>query len=121
MASLLLKTVAAAGLGAALGMTAVPPASAGDCEARVVGVASLNQYDHFSGRGFLAVRVGPNSRFRQVGELYRGDIVSVYDRQGNWYHVTCMSGVCSDPYWGDPQPSGWVSGRYLGGFAGVCP
>ncbi len=112
-------SIAAAAAAASAAM--LTPATAGDCEARVVGVRSLDFYDHYAGTGFLAVRNGPSSKYRQIGELYNGDLVSVFDRRGNWYHVTCMSGVCQDPYWGQPSPQGWVSGRYLGRFGGVCP
>ena len=71
------------------------PASAGDC-------------------------TGPGSSYQQIGEVYRGDEVSVYDRRGNWYAITCMSGRCTRPMWGTPMPSGWVSRKYVDA-RGVCP
>lgn len=96
------------------------PASAGDCTGFVVGVKPINQYNHAGGSGFLAVRTGPGSSYQQTGEVYRGDEVSIYDRRGNWYAITCMSGRCTRPLWGTPSPSGWVSRKYIDA-AGVCP
>lgn len=96
------------------------PVSAGDCTGYVVGVKPISQYDHAKGNGFLAVRTGPGSSYQQTGEVYRGDEVSVYDRRGNWYAITCMSGQCMRPLWGQPVPSGWVYKKYVNA-AGVCP
>ena len=101
-------------------MCAASAALAGDCEGRVVGVKPVSQYNHAAGSGFLAVRSGPGSKFRQKGELYAGDIVSVYGRSGGWYEVTCMEGRCADPLWGPAYPSGWASSRYIRA-SGVCP
>ena len=95
-------------------------AHAGDCTGRVVGVRPISQYDHAAGSGYLAVRTGPGGSYRQVGELYAGDEVSVYDRSGNWYAVTCMSGRCLRPLWGQPSPSGWAHRSYIRA-GGVCP
>tara|TARA_R110002020_G_scaffold48286_10_gene137706 strand:- start:1807 stop:2166 length:360 start_codon:yes stop_codon:yes gene_type:complete len=94
--------------------------AAGDCTGYVVGVKPISQYNHARGSGFLAVRTGPGSSYRQTGEVYRGDEVSVYDRRGNWYAITCMSGRCMQPMWGTPMPSGWVSSKYVDA-RGVCP
>lgn len=96
------------------------PASAGDCTGYVVGVKPISQYNHARGTGFLAVRTGPGTSYQQIGEVYRGDEVSVYDRRGNWYAITCMSGQCMRPLWGQPMPSGWVSRKYVDA-RGVCP
>ena len=96
------------------------PAGAGDCTGYIVGVRPLSQYNHANGNGFLAVRSGPGGKYRQVGELYSGDEISVYGRRGNWYEVTCMSGVCTNPLWGPAVPSGWVYGKYIS-IGGVCP
>lgn len=93
---------------------------AGDCEGRVVGVRPLSQYNHTAGRGFLAVRSGPGSSSRQIGEVYAGDLVSVYGRVGRWYEVTCMEGRCTRPLWGPAYPSGWVHRDYVRA-RGVCP
>ena len=108
----------AAPLVALLALTA--PVQAGDCTGQVVGVRSLKHYNHARGNGFLAVRTGPGSGYRQIGELYLGDEVAVWDRSGNWYEVQCMSGTCMNPLWGQPNPHGWVSGRYLA-VGGLCP
>lgn len=96
------------------------PAQAGDCTGYVAGVRPISQYNHAAGRGFLAVRTGPGTGYRQIGELYLGDEVSVYDRSGNWYAVTCMFGRCNRPLWGEPSPSGWVHRSYVRAD-GICP
>lgn len=96
------------------------PAVGGDCTGTVVGVRPLTQYDHAAGNGFLAVRTGPGSGYAQVGELYRGDEISVWDRRGDWFYVYCMSGRCLTPLWGNPTPQGWAYGKYLQ-IGGVCP
>ncbi|MCP3055233.1 SH3 domain-containing protein [Aurantimonas marianensis] len=113
------SAVAAATL-ALTGLGVTSQALAGDCTGRVTGVRPISSYDHQSGAGFLAVRREPSARARQIGEVYAGDLVSVYDRSGNWYHVTCMEGDCENPYWGPANPSGWVSARYVRA-RGVCP
>ena len=95
-------------------------AAAGDCTGHVVGVKPISQYNHAKGNGFLAVRTGPGSSYQQTGEVYRGDEVSVYDRRGSWYAITCMSGRCTSPLWGTPTPAGWVSRKYVDA-RGVCP
>jgi uncharacterized protein YraI len=96
------------------------PAAAGDCTGTVVGVQPLSQYDHNAGTGFLAVRSGPGARYAQTGEVYAGDMVSVYDRRGDWYAVTCMEGACTNPLWGPATPSGWVYRKFVRAD-GVCP
>lgn len=98
----------------------VPVAFAGDCTGYVVGVRPLTQYNHAKGNGFLAVRTGPGSSFQQISELYLGDEISVWERSGKWYHVQCMTGRCVSPLWGQPNPNGWVYGKYLS-IGGVCP
>ena len=107
-------------LSAALIALSAPVALAGDCTGYVVGVKPVSQYNHNAGNGFLAVRTGPGSGYSQLGELYRGDEIAVWDRDGSWYRVQCMSGRCLNPYWGQPDPNGWVYGRYLD-IGGVCP
>ena len=96
------------------------PALGGDCTGYVVGVRPLDQYDHAAGNGFLAVRSGPGTGFGQIGEMYLGDEISVWERQGNWLYVYCMSGQCLAPLWGAPTPQGWAYGKYLS-IGGVCP
>ena len=95
-------------------------AAAGDCTGFVVGVRPVSQYNPSTGAGFLAVRTGPGTGYRQIGELYAGDEIAVWDRSGNWYMVRCMAGHCLRPMRGDPMPTGWVFGRYLR-VGGVCP
>ena len=106
----------------ALGIAAVAahPSFAGDCTGTVVNVKPISQYNHAKGNGFLAVRTGPGSKYQQVGEVYRGDEVSVWEKSGNWYMVACMSGKCTNPLWGTPSPQGWVSAKYVRA-QGVCP
>lgn len=96
------------------------PAYAADCTGQVVGVRSPSAYNRATGSGFLAVRTGPGSDYRQIGELYAGDEVAAYDRRGSWYAVACMRGQCMRPFWGQPMPRGWVHGHYLR-LGGVCP
>lgn len=109
------------GLAAALGLAVMASgALAGDCTGYVAGVRAIAQYNHAAGSGFLAVRAGPGTGYAQIGELYLGDEISVWDRQGNWYYVYCMSGRCLTPLWGNPTPQGWVYGTYLR-IGGVCP
>lgn len=86
---------------------------AGECVGRVVGVKPISQYNHAKGSGFLAVRTGPGGKYRQVGEVYRGDEVAVFGRRGKWFHVNCLSGQCMNPLWGPAIPEGWVHGSYL--------
>lgn len=112
MKTILLSILAAFALSA--------PASAGDCTGTVVGVRPLSQYNHAAGRGFLAVRSGPGSSYQQIGEVYAGDEISVWQRSGRWYYVRCMSGRCTSPLWGPAVPTGWVYGNYLA-IGGVCP
>ncbi|MFZ1773718.1 MAG: SH3 domain-containing protein [Rhizobiaceae bacterium] len=104
----------------ALALLVSGPALAGDCTGFVVGVRPISQYDHAAGRGFLAVRTGPSSSNRQIGELYAGDEVSVWDKSGAWYQIACMSGRCENPLWGKANPRGWVSARYISAD-GLCP
>ena len=111
-----------AALAVSLAASAVPVA-AGYCEAVVVGVRPVSQYDHAAGRGFLAVREGPGTSHRQVGELYLGDLVEVTGRHGAWLLVSCQQGLCRTPLWGTPWPQGWSHGRYLRleSGPGICP
>src|SRR5690606_33871227 len=106
------RVVASLAASAAIALAAIP-AHAGDCEGLVVGVKPISQYNHATGAGFLAVRSGPGSSFQQIGELYLGDRVSVWDKRGNWLAITCMSGRCTSPYWGQPSPQGWANKNYL--------
>ncbi len=76
-------------------------------------IASISQYNHSSGRGFLAVRTGCTTRAGQVGELYRGDVVEITGKEGSWYRVACIKGRCLTPKWGRPDPEGCSYGKYL--------
>ena len=96
------------------------PAIAGDCTGNVVGVRPISQYNHAAGNGFLAVRSGPGTGFAQTGELYLGDEIAVWERQGNWLYVYCMAGRCLNPLWGPSTPQGWSYAKYLS-IGGVCP
>jgi len=115
--ALTIRTVLAAALAVA---ALAGPGVAGDCTGYVVGVRPISQYNHAQGNGFLAVRTGPGSNYTQLGELYLGDEVAVWERQGNWYYVYCMSGRCLNPLWGQPTPEGWAYRKYLS-VGGVCP
>jgi len=53
--------------------------------------------------GSVNVRTGPSVSFAKVDTLYRGEQVSITDRDGGWCFVL-KSG-----------PDGWVSCRYLAG------
>ncbi|MBV7395999.1 SH3 domain-containing protein [Mameliella sediminis] len=112
-----IQTLAAAAL---LAVASAPQVQAGDCTGWVVGVRPISQYNHAGGNGFLAVRTGPGSGYQQIGELYLGDEISVWNRSGSWYQVQCMSGRCTNPLWGAANPNGWVYGGYLN-IGGVCP
>ncbi|MCC5999275.1 MAG: SH3 domain-containing protein [Pararhodobacter sp.] len=114
------KTLALLAATVILTMTLPVPASAGDCTGFVIGVRPVSQYNPATGAGFLAVRSGPGTQFMQIGELYLGDEIAVWERSGSWYMVRCMSGRCLRPMRGDPRPTGWVFGRYLD-IGGLCP
>ena len=75
---------------------------AGGCAGGVV--AGLNP----SGDGFLAVRSGPGTEYRQIDELYNGDMVRTCATQGPWVGV----------YYGKPRLRGWVHGNWLEHAAG---
>ena len=72
------------------------------CEGTVYGLSG--RYNPRTGSGFLAVRAGPKRAASQVGELFNGDTVEVFDRRGNWYKVASTT---------DARNEGWVSARYL--------
>lgn len=61
------------------------------------------------GDGFLAVRTGPGSQYRQIGSLYNGDHVSILDRQGQWLYVR-HGGL-----------EGWSHGRWIGTAPAAAP
>jgi hypothetical protein len=78
-----------------------PQASAQYCEGTVRGLSS--HYNPHTGAGFLAVRTAPRKSAHQVGELFNGDTVEVFDRRGNWYRVAATDG----------SSDGWASTRWI--------
>jgi peptidoglycan hydrolase-like protein with peptidoglycan-binding domain len=79
------------------------------------------------GDGFLAVRSGPGSNYRKIDELHNGDVVTVYDTNGDWKGVMYgpSQGTCN--YWegeGKTRPlgyegkKGWVHSDWLRVLAG---
>jgi len=108
----MIKSVISA-LSLATGLLLIPvvSADAGDCTGWVVGVRPLSQYNHNLGNGYLAVRTGPGSNYRQIGEVYLGDEISVWNRRGGWYEIYCMSGTCTHPLWGACVKRDWVSSK----------
>ncbi len=78
------------------------PAQAQYCEGTVHGLSG--HYNTATGAGFLAVRTKPRASSYQVGELFNGDKVEVFDRRGNWYKIATAEG---------PMLEGWVNARWL--------
>jgi uncharacterized protein YgiM (DUF1202 family) len=78
------------------------PAQAQYCEGTVHGLSG--HYNPATGAGFLAVRAGPRAAATQVGELFNGDKVEVFQRRGRWYKVATTEG---------PMVEGWVNARWL--------
>lgn len=76
-------------------------AAAQYCEGRVYGLS--RHYNPATGSGFLAVRAGPRRSASQVGELFNGDRVEIFDRRGNWYRVAALDG----------SSDGWASARWI--------
>lgn len=60
------------------------------------------------GDGFLAVRSGPGTGYRQIDALYNGNAVRTCARSGKWIGV----------YYGSPRRKGWVHGNWLVDGAG---
>lgn len=93
---------AAALAGAFLFNASMPQdASAQYCEGKVHGLSS--HYNPSTGSGFLAVRAGPRRAATQVGELFNGDKVEIFDRRGNWYKVAALDG----------SSEGWSSAKHI--------
>ena len=91
-------TMLAAAAAMGLAVFAVP-AQAQYCEGTVFGLSG--RYDLAKGTGFLAVRAAPSSKARMVGELFNGNTVEIFARQGNWYRVA-MGGI-----------DGWANARWM--------
>lgn len=77
---------------------------------------------------FLAVRSGPSTRYAELARLTNGRNVFACTRRGNWFGIVfdpagrADCGVLaprrtSAPAYAGPCRSGWVHGRYLGGYA----
>jgi hypothetical protein len=67
-----------------------------------------------NGDGFLALRSGPGTEFRKIGELHNGDVVFTCDASGPWVGIQLRY-----PNPGAPAgPGGWVHGRWLKPLAG---
>ncbi|MBX3577135.1 MAG: SH3 domain-containing protein [Rhizobiaceae bacterium] len=78
-----LPLVAAATAAIALGSSA--PVSAQYCEGTVFGLSA--NYNPATGSGFLAIRKKPTVNSQKIGELFNGDKVEIFTRQGNWYKI----------------------------------
>ncbi len=76
-------------------------ASAQYCEGTVRGLSS--HYNPRTGSGFLAVRAGHTRSATQLGELFNGDKVEIFDRWGNWYRVAALDG----------SSDGWASVKWI--------
>ena len=63
----------------------IAPAQAGTCEGTVHGLS--NTYNAKTGSGFLAIRKKKSSKSRMVGELFNGDVVTIWIHEGRWYQV----------------------------------
>ena len=90
-------------LAAALTLDAsfAPQAAAQYCEGTVRGLSS--HYNPSTGSGFLAVRAGPRRSASQLGELFNGDTVEIFDRRGSWYKVAATDG----------SVEGWASVKWV--------
>lgn len=76
-----------------------------DAEAACFGVAEVMGLDP-NGEGFLAVRSGPGAQYRKIAEVYNGDRVGVYARQGDWQAIS----------FGSNNRLGWVHRNWLGNY-----
>lgn len=76
-----------------------------DSEAACFGYADVMGLNP-DGDGFLAVRSGPGSEYRKIGELHNGDRVGTYERRGKWYAIS----------FGPNDTLGWAHGNWLGNF-----
>lgn len=67
------------------------------------------------GDGFVAVRKGPDTKYRMIGKIYRnGTKVKICDRKGKWQGVIygdCISG--SSRSRNGSCRAGWVYGKYI--------
>jgi hypothetical protein len=120
---LLLSGVAATGPGVRPSVPVIIEAGELDPCSNAV-VVNLNPH----GDGFLSVRGGPGTKYRELTRLYNGDQVYYCTRRGDWvgivwerpWHTGCnvMSPwPVTQPYTG-PCRSGWVHKRWLRIWAG---
>lgn len=78
------------------------------------------------GDGFLAVRAGPSTDYRQIDELYNGDEVHLCQEDGRWWGIVyggvggcgVTSPVARRMAYSGPCRAGWVFGRYVDFIAG---
>ena len=80
-----------------------------------------------SGDGFLAVRSGPSSKFREIDRLYNGEEVYLCTQKGRWIGIVYSKRAnqcnvstgwrATVPYTG-PCKSGWVHANWVRAFAG---
>jgi hypothetical protein len=74
------------------------------------------------GDGFLAVRSGPGSEYRKIGELRNGDEVIIFDVRGKWAGIVyATSNVACASTETRPVPydsKGWVHTKWLQEVAG---
>jgi hypothetical protein len=97
----LILTLATLALSVSFNAVTAPRAFAQYCEGEVHGLSS--HYNPSTGSGFLAVRAAPRKSASQVGELFNGDKVEIFDRRGNWYKVAALDG----------SSEGWSSAKYI--------
>lgn len=76
-----------------------------------------------NGDGFLAVRTGPGSKYRKIGELHNGDRVTIFGGQSDWLAVLVPNGqLDQNDACGRVGPKrrlsgsglGWVHSRWVG-------
>lgn len=75
------------------------------------------------GDGFLAVRTGPGSNYRRLGELHNGDRVTIFEGRDGWLAILVPGGQVSPAdacQRVGPRRQlsgsglGWVHGRWIG-------
>src|SRR5690606_14915432 len=75
------------------------------------------------GDSFLAVRTGPGTNFRKIGELRNGDRVKIFQDRDGWHGVLVPGGrIDQSDACGRKGPMrqvsgsglGWVHGRWIG-------
>ena len=93
------------GLCLAVGLSLAAPsgraeASDGVCLGRVAGVG--DRYNPATGSGFLALRAGPSTSAKQLGELLEGERLAITNRKGSWLYVITGG-----------QGQGWVHTKYV--------